>query len=140
MEHVVSQLISKRAELSGELNHLLEKIEHLKEAINAIDISIKVFDPDFKTESIKDKKFRKNSQLFKHGESQKLVLDVLRRSKSPLCIREIAIEVMKLKNLDYENPELCLDIEKRLRGNIDKNQMLRTIKEEGELMRWEIAS
>jgi hypothetical protein len=47
MQHVVSQLISKKEELSGELKFYKTKVQQLEEIINGIDTSIKVFSPDF---------------------------------------------------------------------------------------------
>jgi|GEM_PF-2143725 len=44
MQHVVSQLISKKEELLGELKFYKSKIQQLEEVVKSIDISIKVFD------------------------------------------------------------------------------------------------
>lgn len=103
MQHVVSQLITKKEELSGELNFYKTKISQLEEILSGIDISIKVFDPDFKLCSVKAKRFTGNTHYFKRGESHVLVLDTLRKSQKPMKTHEIAIELMKKKELDYQD-------------------------------------
>ena len=139
MQHVLSQLISKRAELKAEMNYLLKKANKLDKIIESIDVSIKVFDPEFNLDEIRDKQYRRKFQLFKHGEGNKLTLDILRRANKPLTTREIAKEIMKIKKLNHEDLDLSKSIEARLRTVFSKNKMLKVVDETEKQKRWMIA-
>lgn len=139
MQHVLSQLISKRAELKAEMTYLIEKAKELDNIIESIDVSIKVFDPNFNLDSIRDKRYTRKSHLFKHGEANKLTLDVLRKSNKPLTTREIAQEIMKKKDLNHDDLELCKNIESKLRAVFYKNKMLKVVDETEKQKRWMIA-
>ena len=122
MQHVVSQLITKKEELSGELNFYKTKISQLEEVLNGIDISIKVFDPDFKLCIVKAKRFTGNTHYFKRGESHVLVLDTLRKSQKPMKTHEIVIELMKKKELDYQDLTLVEKVKKTLLTTLKKQE------------------
>ncbi len=128
MQHVVSQLITKKEELSGELNFYKTKISQLEEVLNGIDISIKVFDPDFKLCSVKAKRFTGNTHYFKRGESYVLVLDTLRKSQKPMKTHEIVIELMKKKELDYQDLTLVEKVKKTLLTTLKKQEKNNLIK------------
>lgn len=57
MQHVVSQLIEKRRELAGELRHYQSMINKLTTELNALDISISLFDPNIKPKELKPIRF-----------------------------------------------------------------------------------
>lgn len=139
MQHVLSQLITKRTELKSEMNHLIEKANDISNIIESLDVSIKVFDPEFDLEKVKDKKYRKKSQIFKHGEANKLTLDVLRKTTNPLTLNELAIEVIKIKNLDSTDLNLCKSVASKIRTVFYNNDLVEVIKTEGNLKRWKIA-
>jgi hypothetical protein len=131
MQHVVSQLISKKEELSGELKFYKTKVQQLEEIINGIDMSIKVFDPDFDIKNIKAKRYTGNQHYFKRGESHVMVLNALRKSKEPMTTHEITIELMKLKKLDYEDRKLIENIQKSLLTTLKKQAENKTIQAVG---------
>ncbi len=129
MQHVVSQLITKKQELLGELKYHREKVEQTEEILKSIDLSIKVFDPDFKIENIKAKNLYKKKHYFKHGESHRLILDLFRRDSKPKTTTDITIELMKFKKLDYENLELLENVQKsiiRTLHNQEKQGLLKS--------------
>lgn len=131
MQHVVSQLITKKEELSGELKFYKSKVQQLEEVIKSIDVSIKVFDPEFDIKTIKAKRYTGNQHYFKRGESHTMILDTLRKAKSPLNTQEITIELMKKKKLDYENQDLVRSIQKTLCGTLKKQADKNIIQEVG---------
>lgn len=138
MQHVLSQLITKRTELKAEMTYLIQKINELEKIIDSLDVSIKVFDPNFNLDDIRNKRYRRKSHLFKHGEAYKLTLDILRKAHSHLTTREIAQEIMKLKNLNYEDLELSKSVESKLRAIFFKNKMLKMVDETEKQKRWMI--
>lgn len=120
MQHVVSQLISKKEELSGELKFYKTKVQQLEEIINGIDTSIKVFSPDFDIKKIKAKRYTGNKHYFKRGESHVMILDTLRKAKEPMTTSDITIELMRKKKLDYENRALMDNVQKSLLNTLKK--------------------
>lgn len=132
MQHVVSQLITKKEELLGELKFYKSKVQQLEEVINGIDISISVFDPEFDLKKIKAKRYTGNQHYFKHGEANIMILDTLRKAKTPLTTHEIAIELMKKKRLDYEDKDLVSNIQRSLSGTLKKQANNKTIQRVGD--------
>ncbi len=56
MQHVVSQLVSKKEELQGELKYRKQRIKDLEEFIRSVDTSIALFDPEYNVKAIKTKR------------------------------------------------------------------------------------
>ncbi|HEX5670620.1 MAG TPA: hypothetical protein VFX66_03710 [Sulfuricurvum sp.] len=106
MQHVVSQLIEKRRELSGELKHHQSVINKLTTELNAIDISISVFDPNIKPKELKPIRFSTKNRYFKHSEAITLVLDVLREAERPIITSDLVKQVMIKKEYDLTDKEL----------------------------------
>lgn len=142
MQHILSQLISKRTELKGELTYLTNKIKELENIIHSLDVSIKVFKPDFNLEQLKDKRFQNNkSNYFKIGEANRLILDVFRKLETPLTTREVTIEVMKLKQLPYDDLKVCEVVENSLRATLrqqKKNNIIELKQHEGKGNIWQL--
>ncbi|MDD4855055.1 MAG: hypothetical protein PHQ22_10245 [Sulfuricurvum sp.] len=120
MQHVVSQLISKKEELSGELKFYKTKVQQLEEIISGIDTSIKVFSPDFDIKKIKAKRYTGNKHYFKRGESHVMILDTLRKAKEPMTTSDITIELMRKKKLDHEDRALMDNVQKSLLNTLKK--------------------
>jgi hypothetical protein len=139
METALRQLVDKRAELKGEYTHYLEKIEELKHSIECLDGSIKIFDPDFKPDSIKEKKYKKSPSVFKPGESLRMSLDILRKASEPISIQEIRKEIVRQKKLDENDLTLQRTIEANIRVNIEKNELIKVHNELEKPKRWLIA-
>jgi hypothetical protein len=131
MQHVVSQLITKKEELLGELKFHKSKVQQLEEFVKSIDVSISVFDPEFDLKTIKPKRYTGYQSHFKRGESHVMVLDALRKAKEPMTTHEITIELMKLKKLDYKDRKLIENIQKSLLTTLRKQAENKTIQAVG---------
>lgn len=107
--HVVSGLVSKRAELAGQIEHYYDLIKQLEADTAHIDAAIKLFSPDFNLNVIRAKQFRQRSSVFKHGDALVQVLDVMREANRPIASQEIA-EILagkaKAGSLDDEDKPL----------------------------------
>ena len=114
MQHVVSQLISKKEELNGKLAYHRSKILQLQEIVDSIDISIQVFEAEFNVEDIKVKRYSDRQTYFRHGESFTMILDSLRKAETSLTTNEITIELMKKKKLDYKGYKLVDKVQKTI--------------------------
>ena len=82
--HVISALTSKRSELAGLVAFHSKEIGRIAEEVKALDATIKLFEPEYRINSIKPKRYQRKSQFFKHGEAHKLVLEILRDAKVPI--------------------------------------------------------
>jgi hypothetical protein len=133
MQHVVSQLITKKQELIGELNYHKAKVEQLQEVIGSIAVSIKAFDPDFDLSTVKPKRYTGKRQFFEHGESHRMTLDALRKAGKPLTTGEICRELMKRKKLDTTDKELVDSVQKSLLNTLKRqedNQLIKSTSKE----------
>lgn len=118
MQHVVSQLVSKKEELTGELKYCKQRIKDLEEIIKGVDTSIVLFDPEYNVKSIKSKRYSPKQHYFKKGESHTLILDTLREANEPLSTSEITLAIMAEKDFDTEDQSLTTNIQKTLASTL----------------------
>jgi hypothetical protein len=97
--HVISALTSKRSELAGVVAFHSKEIARIAEEVKALDATIKLFEPEYRINSIKPKRYQRKNQFFKHGEAHKLILDILRDAKAPISTLVIAAEAQRRKGL-----------------------------------------
>lgn len=99
--HVVSGLVSKRAELDGILQFHRNEIQRLSGDIAHLDAAIKLFEPDYDLRTIKTTVRRQGNPFFEHGETTTMILDALRVSGStPMSTREIGEALILAKGTD----------------------------------------
>ena len=101
--YAISDLIEKRRELSGQVEHYKDQIKVVKADLAAIDAAIKIFDPEFDLRTIKPKGIRSINQFFAHGESTTLLMDLLREAAKPLTTTEIVDEAASRKGYSFDN-------------------------------------
>ncbi len=100
--HVLSGLIAKHSELSGEIDYHQNQIKQIRADISTVSAAIKVFNPEYDLRTIKPKGVRTKSQIFKHGESSTLLMDVIREADRDISTTDIVAEVAKRKGVDLE--------------------------------------
>ena len=130
MQHVVSQLIGKKEQLIGELNFHKSKIVQLEEVLKGIDISIRVFEPDFNLSTVKPKRYTGVVHYFKKGESFTMILDTLRKAQKAMSNLDITVEIMKIKKLDYQDMDLSNKIQRTLLitiKNLEKQNLIKSV-------------
>ncbi len=113
--HVVSGLVAKRAELSGQVEQCRRELERLVANVGHLDGSIKLFAPDYKLEGIRAKTPRQRNQFFRQGECQRLVLEIFRDTEEPLSVRHIAEVLLQRKGLEV-TPAMIEQMSKNARG------------------------
>jgi hypothetical protein len=106
--HVISALTSKRAELAGLIDHHRKEINRISDEVKTLDATIKLFEPEYRISSIKSKRHQRKNSIFKHGEANKLILDILRDSGKPINTVNIALEAIKRKGLSLDDQSLRL--------------------------------
>ena len=105
--HVISALTSKRSELAGVIAFHSKEIGRIAEEVKALDATIKLFEPEYRINSIKPKRHHRKNQFFKHGEAHKLVLEILRDAKAPISTAVIAEEAQSRKGLEFDDKTLA---------------------------------
>ena len=65
--HVISALRAKRAELSGDLIAAQKRLEKIRDDLDAVDRTLRVFDPRQHPEKIRPVVKRKSDKLFADG-------------------------------------------------------------------------
>ena len=101
--HVVSGLVAKRSELSGQYLQHQETMRELSAAIGSIDVAIKLFDPDYDLRTIKCKVPKHTTKWLDHGEAGRFVLDTLRMASAPLSTRQLGEAMVKHKGLSVNS-------------------------------------
>lgn len=104
--HVISALTAKRSELAGLAEFHQKEIARIADEVSILDSAIKLFEPGYRINSIKPKRYQRKNVFFKHGESQKLLLDIIRESVNPISTVAIAEEAMRRKGLELDPKQL----------------------------------
>ena len=122
--HVITALVRKRAELAGDIENTQKRLKEMIVALENLDRTLLMFDPDYKIESIKPKAFRPPEDWSKRGEMTRLILGILRQAAEPLTSRDIAVQLIIERALDQNDEKLARLMTKRvgvaLRGLRDR--------------------
>src|SRR5579872_107613 len=111
--HVISALVTRRAELTGEIEHSQRHTRKLLEDLEHLDATIRQFDPDYKLEYIKPKGFRPPSDWANRGEMSRAILSMLRQATEPMTTKDVALAVMKRRGLNTADNKLVRKMTKR---------------------------
>ena len=98
--HIVSGLVTKRAEIYGQIISRLGEIKALKQVLHHLDRTIKVFSPEFDLRTIRATRTNTRNALFSHGEAQRLVLGVMREQGKAMTSRQIADAIIEHKGFE----------------------------------------
>jgi hypothetical protein len=88
--HTLSGLITKRAEIAGEITHIRAKLRQLIIDLGHVDAAIRIFDPDFDIDGIKPKQPMPLYNVSFRGEFVRIILDMMREAQGPVTTKEIA--------------------------------------------------
>ena len=80
-------------------------MNRIVDEIRSLDSAIKLFEPGYRIQSIKPKRYQRRNEFFKHGESQKLLLDIIRKAENPISTVAIAEEAIRRKGLSLVDKE-----------------------------------
>jgi len=100
--HVISALTSKRAEVSGEIQHYEKLLKQSKQNLQSIDQTIHIFDETYDLRTIKAKRVSKE-RYFKTGEAKVLILDMLRTATEPLSTSDVSKKIAFDQVIDEED-------------------------------------
>ena len=87
--HVITALIERRRDIMREMSGMQQELHRCEVALNHIDATILLVDPQFDFTSLKPKKSVTEDEIFRPGEAPVVALDVLREAGRPLSTTEI---------------------------------------------------
>ncbi len=110
--HIVTALVAKRAELSGELGKLDERRAAIKAHIANRDAVLRLF--CYKGDPAKIKPRRKRNRIFRRGELARMVHEIERQATGPLHEDDIAAEVLTRKGWAHD-PDLLESVAEKVK-------------------------
>ena len=137
--HVLSALIAKRAELSGQIERMQRDMRELVSAIDHIDASIRLFDPTVDLEDIKPRLPPRHSAF--RGEVSRIVLKTLRTAGKPLPVSEITLHVIAGRGLSPDDKPFARVLSRRVGAclrNLRKKGLVRMDRIIGQSGLWEV--
>ncbi len=112
-ENVVSGLMRKRAEITGQVEHTQTALRQLIIDLDNLDATLRLFVPDIDLEEISPKPFPPRCAAVR-GELSRIVLSLLRQSSKPLTAHYIAQHVMAERGLNTSDKRLVRLVGKRV--------------------------
>lgn len=141
--NTLSGLVAKRAEIAGEVSHARARLRQLIIDLDHIDAAIRLFDPDYDVEGIRQK-LPSAAHRAVRGDLTRATLDALRDASGPMTTIELARHVMAERGLNTADRAL-LQLYTRRTGALlrwqRKRGILRSIKDpkHGRFDLWETA-
>jgi hypothetical protein len=104
--HVITALRRKRAELAGEVVTAQLRLGKLRDDLDAIDRTLRVFDPSQHPEKIRPIVKRRGARMFAHGECTRAILNALRDAPEPMTVDQVAEQVALDCRIATEAPDV----------------------------------
>ena len=139
--HVISALIKKRSELSGEIEHYEKLLKECRENLTSIDRTIHIFDKTYDLRTIKSKKVMKKG-YFSNGEATKLILDALRTSNNPIKTSDLIDILADKKSLSFSDNKERYSFSKNVSvalNHVWKKGLIEQVAKESGTAIWSIA-
>jgi hypothetical protein len=112
--YVLEGLVKRRAEVTGEIEALHDKLKGLLNDLESLDATILQFDADYKVETIRPKAFRPPKDWSHRGEMSRTVLSILRQATEPMTTKDVALELLVTRALDKQDIKLLRLMTKRV--------------------------
>ncbi len=138
--HVVTGLMTKRAELAGILEHHQAKVRQLMIDLDAVDQALRLFKPDIELEAIKPKPLPPRHAAYK-GEVARIVLGTLRDAKRPCSTQELTMHVMAERGMNTADKGLVKTVTKRVGSSLRHHRakgLIRSVGGLGGLLVWSV--
>jgi len=138
--HVLTGLMTKRAELAGMLEHHQAKVRQLMINLDAIDQALRLFKPDIELADIKAKPMPPRHAAYK-GEVARIVLGTLRDAKRACSTQELTMHVMAERGMNTADKRLVKTIGKRVGACLRHHRvkgLIRSIDGLGDRLAWEV--
>jgi hypothetical protein len=137
--HVISALRAKRAELSGDLIAAQRRLEKIRDDLDAVDRTLRVFDPRQHPEKIRPVVKRKGDRMFGYGECTRAILNALRDASEPIATVDLAQRIALDCRIATEAPDVAATLLARVRAALAKLGKRGVVSGEGKPVRWIVA-
>ena len=114
---VLSGLIRKRQEIAAELDAAQSRVKQLILDIDAVDATIRLFQPDIDLDVVKVRPVPRRHEAHR-GDTSRLIASLLREAGEPLSHREIAQRVMQARGLNLADRALCQTMRDRVGASL----------------------
>ena len=111
--YILTGLIKRRAEITGQLEDAQMRVRHLIIDVDAVDAVLRQFDPAINLEMIRPEPVPPRHTAF-HGRITRMVLVMLREAGLPLTTKDIALRVVTERGLNAADPRLTWTVHKRV--------------------------
>lgn len=115
--HTLSGLIRKRQEVAAELDAAQSRVRQLVMDIDAVDATIRLFQPDINLDAVKVRPTPRRHEAHR-GDTSRLILSLLREAGEPLSHREITQRVMTARGLNLADRALCQTLRDRVGASL----------------------
>ena len=116
-DHTLSGLIRKRQEVLAELDLAQSKLRQLILDIDAVDATIRLFQPDIDLSVVKVRPTPRR-HLAHRGDTSRLILSLLREVGEALSHREITQRIMQARGLNLADRALCQTLRDRVGASL----------------------
>jgi hypothetical protein len=115
-QYAVAALKERRAAIAGEITSLESRLRYLRQMVEHVDASLRLFSPTLDPDAIPAKKPYRRVKLFNAGELNRLILNALRKAGKPLSTAEVTAAVVQ--ELGH-GPEALRGMTNRVRANLN---------------------
>lgn len=127
--HVISALRTKRAEVSGYIRDLENRIRQQRANLTHIDATIRLYAPHIDPEGIEPVRTYRRSRYFIRGELSNRCMDALREAAGPVSSDAVTVRIMTDKGWNPDDQHLRatigLRVQERMRALSKKNLVVR---------------
>jgi hypothetical protein len=134
--HVISALRKKRAELAGEVVTAQLRLGKLRDDLDAVDRTLRVFDPRQHPEKIRPIVKRKGDRMFGYGECTRAILNALRDAPDPMTTADLVERVALDCRIATEAPDVAATLLARIRAALAKLDKRGLLARSGKPVRW----
>jgi len=137
---VLSGLIRKRQEIAAELDGVQARLRQLILDIDAVDATIRLFQPDINLDVVKVRPTPRRHEAHR-GDTSRLILSLLREAREALSHRKITQQVMMARGLNLADRALCQTMRDRVGASLRGMRERGAVRSDGERglgVRWEI--
>lgn len=136
--YALAALKDKRAALSSEIIDLKRKIAARKVALEHVDATLRILDPDADPDRIRPKRIPKHVNIFRSGELSRLIIDTLRRGGKPMSTQEIVTAICEAGGHGESGRKA---MGQRVRANLAYQERRGKVRKEGSRTdaRWRLA-
>jgi hypothetical protein len=135
----VDYLVRLHADIGGRIKVQLQAVDQLKADMVAVETVIHMFDPNYDTSAIVQRRRISGNPFFKRGTMYRDALDVLRKADKPMSPREMVLALLAAKGITTATDEQLRGLAGGLNNSLRNNEgkTVETVGQ-GHPMRWRL--